>query len=154
LRTAEALVEQTASSPDTALLVFANRAAGHSNYFMGNFAEAQRYLDVALANYDPIAHAGRAKQFKLDVGVTVHSFQAFNLLALGQTRRAATHIEEAKKLAVSTGHIQTICTTLAQRAAFYSLVSGDHSDVERCWNKLAQIAQEHNLVHWNIVTSR
>jgi class 3 adenylate cyclase/tetratricopeptide (TPR) repeat protein len=153
LRTAEALVEQTANSPNTPSMVFANRVAGTSHYWMGNFAEAQRYLDVALANYDPIAHVGLANQFGLDVGVTVHIFQAINFLMLGQTRRAATHIEEAEDLAMSTGHFQTICTTLMHRAGWYSMVSGDRSDAERCWNKLVPIAQEHNLALWRILTS-
>ncbi len=153
LRTAEALVEQTASSLNTAPLVVANRVAGTSHYWMGNFAEAQRYLDVALANYDPIAHAGLANQFGQDVGVMVHSFQAFNLQALGQTRRAAIHIEEAESLVMSTGHIQTICATLCQRACQYSQGSGDHSDFERCLNKLTPIAQEYNLTNWMGYTS-
>lgn len=153
LRTAEALVEQTASSLNTAPLVVANRVAGTSHYWMGNFAEAQRYLDAALANYDPIAHAGLANQFGQDVGVMVHSFQAFNLQALGQTRRAAIHIEEAESLVMSTGHIQTICATLVQRACQYSQGSGDHSDFERCLNKLTPIAQEYNLTNWMGCTS-
>jgi class 3 adenylate cyclase/tetratricopeptide (TPR) repeat protein/ABC-type transport system involved in cytochrome c biogenesis ATPase subunit len=148
LRTAEAFVEETANSPNTPAMVVANRVAGTSHFHMGNFAEAQRYLDVALANYDPIAHAGLANQFGQDVGVMVHSFQAFNLQAQGQTKRAAIHIEEAESLVMSTGHIQTICATLAQRACYYCLVSGDLSDHERCQNKLAPIAQEHNLTHW------
>jgi predicted ATPase len=133
--------------------VVANRAAGHSHFFMGNFSDAQRYLNVALTNYDPITHAGLANQFGLDVGVTVHNFQAFNLLIPGQTRRTAIHIEEAESLAMSTGHIQTICTTLFQRAAHYSLMSGDRSDLERCMNKMEPIAQEHSLTLWKIVTS-
>jgi class 3 adenylate cyclase/tetratricopeptide (TPR) repeat protein/ABC-type transport system involved in cytochrome c biogenesis ATPase subunit len=148
LRTAEALVEETANAPNTPPMVVANRSAGYSHWFMGNFAEAQRYLDVALANFDPIAHAGLANQFGQDIGTTVHNFQAFNLLMLGQTRRAATHIEEAESLAMSTGHILTICTTLGQRSGWYSRLSGDRSDAERCTNKLASIAQEHNLAQW------
>ena len=83
----------------------------------------------------------------LDVVVGVHHFQAFILLMPGQTKRAALHIEEAKSLAISTGHIQTICTTLAQRTLWHSLVYGDRSDAERCLNKLLSIAQEHNLTH-------
>jgi class 3 adenylate cyclase/tetratricopeptide (TPR) repeat protein/ABC-type transport system involved in cytochrome c biogenesis ATPase subunit len=153
LRTAEAFVEETAKSPKTPSTVVANRVAGTSHFLMGNFAEAQRYLDVALANYDPIAHAGLASQIGLDVGVTVHSFQAFNLLMLGQTRRAATHIEEAESLAMSTGHIETICPMLMQRAIWYSLLSGDRSDAERCWNKIVPIAQEHNLTNLMNMTS-
>jgi class 3 adenylate cyclase/tetratricopeptide (TPR) repeat protein/ABC-type transport system involved in cytochrome c biogenesis ATPase subunit len=148
LHAAEAFVGETANALNTAPLVVANRAAGHANFFMGNFTEAQPYLDVALTNYDPIAHAGLASQFGLDVGVTVHTFQALNLLMLGRTRRAAIHIEEAKKLAMSTGHIQTICTTLSMRAILYGLLSGDRSDAERCMNSLLPIALEHNLTHW------
>lgn len=153
LRTAEAFVEAMANSPNTPSLVAANRVAGASHYWIGNFTEAQRYLDVALANYDPIAHAGLANQFGLEVGVLVHSFQAFNLLALGLTRRAANHMEKTESLAMTTGHIQTICNTLSQRALRYSLLSRDHSDFERCLNKLTPIALEHNLTHWNRMTS-
>ena len=153
LRTAEAFVEQTANSPNTAPMVVANRVAGATHYWMGNFSEAQPYLDVALANYDPIAHAGLANQFGQDVGVTVHLLQAFNLLMLGRTRRGAAHIEEAESLAKATGHIQTICYTLMTRASWYSLLSGDLSDFERCWNELVPIAQEHNLALWMRITS-
>ena len=78
----------------------------------------------------------------------MHSFQAFNLQKLGQTMCAAIHMEEAESLAMSTGHIQTICAAMCQRAAQFSLVSGDRSDIERCMNKLAPIAQEHNLTNW------
>lgn len=147
LRTAEALVEQAVNSPNTPSMVVANRVAGASHHFMGNFAEAQRYLDVALANYDPIAHAGLANQFGQDIGVTVHVFQAFNSLMQGQTRRAATHLDEAESLAKSTGHIQTICYALMLRTLF-SVTSGDRPDAERCLNEVAPIAQEHNLAIW------
>ena len=152
LRTAEAFVEETANAPNTAPMVVANRVAGFSHYYMGSFADAQRYLDVALTSYDPIAHAGLATQFGQDIGVAVHSVQAINLLVLGQTRRAATHIAEAENLAMSTGHIQTICYALNVGVAL-SLVLGDHSDAERCLNKLAPIAQEHNLTHWLLNSS-
>lgn len=147
LRVAQALVEETANAPNTPPMVVANRVAGASHYLMGNFSEAQPYLDVALANYDPIAHAGLANQFGQDVGVGVYLWQAFNLLMLGQTRRAVTHLDDAESLAKSTGHIQTICYQLNMR--FISgLASGDRLDVERCLNEVAPIAQEHNLALW------
>ncbi len=147
LRSAEALVEQTANAPNTAPMVVANRVAGASHYFIGNFAEAERYLGVALDNYDPIAHAGLANQFGQDIAVTIHIFKAHNLLMLGQTRRATTHMEEAEGLATSTGHIQTICYALMMRSVFSGLY-GDRPDVERCLNEVGSLAQEHNLVGW------
>jgi tetratricopeptide (TPR) repeat protein len=144
LRAAQALVEQMANTPRTPPMVVANRVAGASHFFTGNFAEAQRYLDVALANYDPIVHAGLANQFGQDIGVTIHIFQAFNSLMLGRTRRAAVHFDKAEGFAMATGHINTICSAFIMRA-FFSLTSGDRPDAERCLNVVTPIAQEHNL---------
>jgi class 3 adenylate cyclase/tetratricopeptide (TPR) repeat protein len=147
LRAAQALVEETANAPNTPPMVVANRVAGASHYWMGNLTEAQRYLDVALANYDPIAHVGLSNQFGQDIGVTVHVLQACNSLLQGQTRRAATHLDDAESLANSSGHIQTICYQLFMRF-IVGMASGDRLDVERCLNKSAPIAQEHNLALW------
>jgi tetratricopeptide (TPR) repeat protein len=104
-------------------------------------------LDIALANYDPIAHAGLANQFGQDIGVTIHLFQAWNSLMLGRTRRAATHMDKTESLAMATDHINTICYALLHRAIL-SLMSGDGPDAERCINVVAPIAQEHNLALW------
>jgi tetratricopeptide (TPR) repeat protein len=147
LRSAEALVEQTANAPNTAPMVVANRVAGLSHFFMGNFAEAQRYLDVAIASYDPIAHANLANQFGQDIGAAIHIFQALNLLMLGKTRRAVTHLNEAENHAKSTDHKQTICYTLIMRSLF-DVMSGDRPDYERCLSEIAPLAQEHNLGLW------
>jgi class 3 adenylate cyclase/tetratricopeptide (TPR) repeat protein/ABC-type transport system involved in cytochrome c biogenesis ATPase subunit len=144
LLSAETLVEETANAPNTPAMVVANRIAGASHYFMGNFVEAQRYLDVALANYDPIAHAGLANQYGQDIGAAVHIFQALNLLMLGKTRLAATHLDKAESHAKSTGHINTICYALSMRS-FFSSRSGDHPDAERCANETLPLAKEHNL---------
>ncbi|MFT6775791.1 MAG: tetratricopeptide (TPR) repeat protein, partial [Paracoccaceae bacterium] len=147
LRAAQALVEQTANAPNTPPMVVSNRVAGASHFYMGNFVQAQRYLDIALANYDPIAHAGLANQFGQDIGVTIHLFQAWNLLMLGRTRRAATHMDKTESLAMTTDHISTICYALLHRAII-SLMSGDAPDAERCLNVVTPIAQEHNLALW------
>ncbi|MEH6647657.1 ATP-binding protein [Sulfitobacter sp.] len=147
LRSAEALVEQTTNAPNTAPMVVANRVAGLSHFFMGNFAEAQRYLDVAMASYDPIAHASLANQFGQDIGAAIHISQALNLLMLGKTRRAATHLDEAESHAKSTDHKQTICYLLIMRSLF-DVMSGDRPDYERCLSEIAPLAQEHNLGLW------
>ncbi len=147
LRSAEALVEETANAPNTPQMVVANRVAGASHFLMGNFAEAQRYLGAALANYDSIAHAGLANQFGQDIGVTIHIFQAMNSLMLGQTERATAHLNEAESLAKATGHIQTICYSLNMRF-IYGLASGDRPDLERCLNEVLPIVKEHNLALW------
>jgi len=147
LRSALELVEHTANASNTPPMVVANRVAGASHWFMGNFVEAERYFGVALANYDPIAHAGLANQFGQDIGVTIHTFEAFNSLMLGQTRRAAIHLDKAESLAKSTGHIQTICYLLVMRNLF-DMMSGDRPNCERCLNELAPLVQEHNLGLW------
>jgi len=147
LRNAEALVELTENSPNTPPMVVANRVAGASHWFMGNHAQSDRSLDVAFANYDPVAHAGLASQFGQDIGVTAHLFKALNLLVLGQTTRANAHMDDAENIARSTGHIPTISYVLMMRP-LYSLISGDGPDIERCLKEMAPIAHEHNLGLW------
>ncbi|MEP2533649.1 adenylate/guanylate cyclase domain-containing protein [Shimia sp.] len=148
LRSAESLVEITANSPNTPQMVVANRVAGASHWFMGNYAQSGRFLDVAFANYDQVAHAGLASQFGQDIGVAAHVFKALNLLTQGQTTLAVAHMDEAENVAGSTGHIQTVCYLLMMRALF-SLISGDDSDVERCLNEASPKAHEHNLGLWS-----
>lgn len=147
LRSAEALVELTENSPNTPPMVVANRVAGASHWFIGNYAQSDRYLNAAFANYDPVVHAGLASQFGQDIGVTAHLFRALNLLVLGQTIRANAHMDDAENVAKSTGHIPTISYVLGMRP-LYSLISGDGPDVERCLNELAPIAHEHDLGLW------
>lgn len=147
LLTAEALVEETANAPGTPPMVVANRVAGVTHHVMGNFTEAQRYLDIAMAHYDPIAHVDLANEFGQDIGVTIHIWQAYNLGALGQTRQVVKHLDEAESRAKSTGHIPTICYALMLRTNL-SLKSHNRADAERCLNELVPIAQEHNLLDW------
>jgi class 3 adenylate cyclase/tetratricopeptide (TPR) repeat protein len=147
LRNAQALVELTENSPNTPPMVVANRVAGASQWFMGNHAQSDRYLDIALANYHPVAHAGLGSQFGQDIGVTAYMFKALNLLVLGRTTRANLHMDDAESVARSTGHIPTISYVLMMRP-IYSLISGDGPDIERCLKEMAPIAHEHNLGLW------
>ena len=147
LQRADALLEQAAKTSETAPLVVANRVAGTSRCFMGNVTNANRYLDVALTHYDPVAHAGLANRFGQDIGVTLHIFLAINSLALGQTQRAWTHASEAERIAKATGHIQTICY-MQMCSCFFGLAAGDSAIVDRMVTEIEPIAREHNLTVW------
>ncbi len=147
LQSAEALVELASKSPDTASLVVANRVASASHWFTGDFAKAERYIDAALAHFDPVAHADLANRFGQDIGVTVHNFLALNLLTLGQTQRALAHAEETERLAKSTGHVPTICYAMIHRSIF-GLIAGDLASARRCLSEMIPIAQEHHLALW------
>lgn len=147
LRIARALVEQADKSPDSVSLVVANRVTGLSHWFIGDFMEADRYLDAALAHFDPVAHAGLAHRFGQDIGVAIHIFKACNLLVLGETKRALEHAEECERLAKSTGHVQTVCYAFVVRSVF-DLTADDQAGVRRCLSEIAPIAQEHSLTLW------
>ena len=147
LKTAEALVELASNSSDTSSLVVANRVAGASHWFMGDFAAADRYLNIALSHFDPVSHAGLANRYGQDVGVTVHVFKAANLMLLGQSRNALKHVEEAERIAKTTNHVQTICYVLVMRSVL-SMLNDDVADVQRCMSELAPVAEEHNLTLW------
>ncbi|MEX3009320.1 adenylate/guanylate cyclase domain-containing protein [Hoeflea sp. TYP-13] len=144
---ARALVEQADKSPDSVSLVVANRVTGLSHWFIGDFMEADRYLDAALAHFDPVAHAGLAHRFGQDIGVAIHIFKACNLLVLGETKRALEHAEECERLAKSTGHVQTVCYAFVVRSIF-DLMADDQAGVRRCLSEIAPIAQEHSLTLW------
>ncbi len=148
LRTAEALVKLAGKSSDTASLVVANRVAAASHWFMGNFALAERHLEIALSHFDCVEHAGLANKFGQDIGVTVHMFEACNSVLLGRTKRALKHAEEAERIAQTTGHVQTICYLNVMRGGVVSHLSGDKADVRRCMSQLEPIAEEHNLALW------
>ena len=147
LKTAEELVDLANKSSDTSSLVVANRVAGASHWFMGNFAAANRHLKIALSHFDSVLHAGLANRYGQDIGVTVHMFQANNLLLLGQTTTAMKHLQEAERIAKTTDHIQTICYALIMRTVV-SFLNNDLADVHRCLSELTPIAQEHNLTLW------
>jgi class 3 adenylate cyclase/tetratricopeptide (TPR) repeat protein len=147
LKTAEALVDLASKSSDTSSVVVANRVAGASHWFMGNFAAADRHLKIAISHLDPVAHAGLAYRYGQDIGVTVHIYEACNLLLLGQTTTALRHIAEAERIAKTTAHIQTICYALVMRSVF-SMLNNDMLDVQQCMSELKPIAQEHNLTLW------
>jgi class 3 adenylate cyclase/tetratricopeptide (TPR) repeat protein/ABC-type transport system involved in cytochrome c biogenesis ATPase subunit len=144
---AKALIEQADKSSETAPRVVANRIAGASRWFMGDLIAADRYLEIALQLYDPVAHAGLANRFGQDVGVTIHIFTACNSLLMGKTKIALARLEDAERLARTTGHIPTYCYTLIIRALF-GLFNRDLVDAERCLTEAIPLAHEHNLAAW------
>ncbi|XHY17892.1 hypothetical protein SuNHUV7_26930 (plasmid) [Pseudoseohaeicola sp. NH-UV-7] len=144
---AEALVETTAGSSEIVPLVVANRVAAATRMFMGDLAGAEKYLNVAFKNYDPVEHGGLANRFGQDVGVSLYTFAATRSLLLGKTRQGWKYSDEADRIARSTGHIQTICYMLVIRAMF-ALDAEDYAVVERCVTEVIPISHEHNLPVW------
>lgn len=147
---AEALVETAAGSSEIVPLVVANRVAGATRFFMGDLAGADKYLSVALTNYDPVAHGGLANRFGQDVGVSLYIFAAAHSLLVGKVCQGSRYSDEADQIARSTGHIQTICYMLIIRSLF-ALDAEDYALVERCVTEVIPISHEHNLPLWHVI---
>jgi tetratricopeptide (TPR) repeat protein/ABC-type transport system involved in cytochrome c biogenesis ATPase subunit len=147
LRAAEALVDLAGKSQDTAALVVANRVACTSNLLTGDIVSASRFIDTALTQFDPIAHANLANRFGQDVGVTVHLFKFCTEILLGRTKDALKHADEAERIARATGHFQTICYFLAIRA-LGTLIMDNQADFERCADELFILTHEHDLEYF------
>jgi tetratricopeptide (TPR) repeat protein len=147
LQRADALVEQAGKTSESTPLLVANRVAGASRWFIGDFVPAERYLETALEHFDPVDHAGLADQFGQDVGVSLHTFHALNLLNRGHTRRARSSAAEAERLALTTGHTQTICY-MYMCGALFAMLDGDNTTADRMVKAVEPIAKEHNLAVW------
>jgi tetratricopeptide (TPR) repeat protein len=147
LKRANALVEQAAKSSETASFVVANRVAGATNFFIGNLAEADKHLAIAIEHYDSVEHAGLANRFGQDIGVSINVFAAHQKLLMGQTQKARAHSDESERIAKSTKHVQTIGYMLMIRALF-AIDACDYALVERCVSELEPIAYEHKLTVW------
>jgi predicted ATPase/class 3 adenylate cyclase len=147
LRHAEALVRLAGDATETAPLVVAHRLAGMSLCLQGRLAEAQTHLDRALALYDPLNHKGFETRFGQDIGMSVHTSLALNLMLLGEFQRAEKHAQEAERAALASGHANTICFAHFLLALLASR-RRDDAEIERNIAVVSAIASEHDLVLW------
>ena len=148
LQQAEILVDLTKASVETAPAVVANRMAGMSHSFLGNLTRGQNHFEHALSLYDPVAHKGLENRFGQDIGEMVHCYLALNLALLGETRRAEMHAAQAKRIALATGHANTICH-MHMHLAMLGILCDAKQEVKWHTEAMAPLAEAHNLTLWD-----
>ena len=93
---------------DSALLIQAHRAMGHTLFWRGEFSSARSHLEQAIARYDPQQHRSLAFTYGEHAGVPTRGFGAHVLWYLGYPDRALEAMYEALSIAAEITHPWTV----------------------------------------------
>jgi class 3 adenylate cyclase len=120
----------------TAPLMIGHRLIGTSLVLTGDIAQGRRYLDQAVALYDPAEHRPLATRFGQDVGVANLSYRSLALWLLGYPEAALRDSDDALKNAREIDQAATLLYALYCAAVPRTL----------CGNLTAASAQAEELV--------
>src|SRR5271169_6874857 len=73
---AQQLLNLAGQGDDSALLIQAHRAMGHTLLWLGEFASARAHLEQTIARYDPQLHRSMAFSYGEHAGVPTRGFAA------------------------------------------------------------------------------
>ena len=137
-------VESRPKSPEASI---AQRISGMTRWFEGNFIEAQRHLEQALAVYDAVRDRELAFRFGQDLGSAAMGYLGQTLLPLGALDRANSLTQGALTHALGTRHIPTIVYAHAS-AGFFEMMRHDRGRAAPHVQAILDVAREHGLRLW------
>jgi predicted ATPase len=105
---ARQLLNLAGQADDSALLIQAHRAMGHTLFWLGEFSSARSHLEQAIARYDPQLHRSLASTYGEHAGVITRGFAAHVLWYLGYPDRALEAMQEALSIAAELTHPWTV----------------------------------------------
>jgi predicted ATPase len=137
LRLDEALLRLSRQHNDSVGLVLSHYSSGRNQMLAGRFALSRRYLEAALALYDPMSHHSLAHQAGFSLEVVSQGILGIVLLCLGFPDHALaqsnTAIAQARKLA----HPPSLESTLSDGAVVLALMGKSAALSERAKEMLA-----------------
>jgi hypothetical protein len=122
-------------------LLLGHRIMSYSLMLLGDFVEARKHLDDAIALYDPEQHRPLATRFGQDPGVTILSFRSWLLWYLGNPEAALKDADQALTNARAIGHAATSMFALAHASAVRDYC-GDYAIANTLADELAALADE------------
>ena len=131
----------SADSPEACI---ANRIAGSTHWFAGEYVEARGHLERALALFQPGRDDDLAFRFGQDAGVAAMCFLALTLWPLGDVARALSLVDDAQARTASISHIGTLAFGRVH-AALFGLMRGDLAQTALNAHELSRFAHEHDL---------
>ncbi len=134
----------------TVPLLLGHRIMGYSLMMLGDFVEARKHFDDAIARYDPAQHRPLATRFGQDPGVSILSFRSWVLWFLGSPEAALTDADQATTNARAIGHAATSMFALSQAVAARRYC-GDYVTANTLNDELAALADEKDAVYWKAV---
>ena len=144
---AEALFRDVEMRPDSAEAGVAHRVQGINHLFAGDYVEAQRHLERALALFEPGRDDDVTYRLGVDAGVAAMALLAFAAWPLGEVDRAISLIDRMTARAATLAN----ANTRAFGAAFvclFELLRGGISRAAPNAVELGRIAREHDLPMW------
>jgi predicted ATPase len=112
------LIELKQSTSDASLEMVAHWTAGCSSYFLGNLADARKYLERGIGLYDRQRHRSLAFLYGQDPGMCCLAFNASTLWRLGYPDQALKSGQDALALARELVHPFSLVWCLTNVAIF------------------------------------
>ena len=136
--------EDRPASPEASI---AHRLAGTTNWYAGDFEEARKHLEHALAIFDPQRDRDLAHRFGHDVGVAEMAYLALVRWSLGEVDDACRLAGEMVRLAIETGHIPTVVYGHMHKAIF-ELMRRNPSGAAPHVEAFFDLARKHVMPNW------
>jgi predicted ATPase len=139
-----AFLSDVVARPDSPEAGVANRAAGSTHWYAGEYREARERLELALALFQPGRDDDLAFRFGHDAGVAAMFYFAFTLWPLGDVERAVSLVGDAEARTAGFDHVLTRAFG-AMFAAMFQLMRGDLMCAAPNVVELAKLTREHDL---------
>ncbi|HME83759.1 MAG TPA: hypothetical protein VKG91_04205 [Roseiarcus sp.] len=144
---ATAFLGGVAAQPDSPEAGVAHRAYGITAWCGGNFADARRHLEQALAIFNPNRDRDLAFSFGHDPGVAAMAYLSLTLWPLGEVDRARRLVADMMRRTTEITHVGTICFA-NMHAGYLEMMRGDPIQTDPFANALARLARGHDLKMW------
>jgi class 3 adenylate cyclase/tetratricopeptide (TPR) repeat protein len=127
------------------LLLEAYLTLGVIYFHLGEFSEAQPYLEKCVATYDPQRHAMHMFQFGQDPAVVAHNFLVWTHWLMGRQDQALRSAEAAVSLARRLRHPLSLAFALAF-AGWHRIFCRDYAAVAPIREELVQFCGVQNIL--------
>ena len=145
----ETFLADTNGNPDSPEAGVAQRAAGITHWFAGEYREARDHLERALALFQPGRDDDLAFRFGHDAGLGAMLSLALVLWPIGEIGRATSLVDAAEARIAGLTHVGTRAFG-AMHSALFEMVRGDLSRAAPNVTELARLAREHDLPAWRV----
>jgi predicted ATPase len=141
---AAAFLADVEARPDSPEAGVAHRVQGTTHWFAGEYVEARRHLERALALFAPGRDDELAFRFGNDAGVAAMSGLAFVSWPVGEIDRAVWLVDRLNERIANLTHVNTLALG-AMRAALLALMRADRRRARTNASELVRIVREHDL---------
>ena len=124
-----------------------HRVMGHSLVLVGEFAQARRHYDQAIALYNPAEHRQLAMRFGQDIMTTVLSYRCLALWSLGYPESGLKNANQAIEVARETGQAASLMFALFMISIFH-IACRNYSLANDLARELFTLAEDKGALLW------